>query len=192
MLADLLNAPTDAASWEIYGFANKDIVTQIRQAIQRKTGNITKIIPTSFGAGYTGAPTVTITDLLNNGTGATAIAEYVVSDDEYSLPITLLTGGSGYIYPVVSFSGGGGSGATAQAEFQPIVKLTEYQLYPINFDRITDFLENNQAAHTDFNGYLGLQSSDLEEVDIKDKKQLQAWVYLVYQELYDACAALQI
>lgn len=35
-LVDLLNVPKDQSSWELWSFANKDIQTQIRQAIQTK------------------------------------------------------------------------------------------------------------------------------------------------------------
>jgi hypothetical protein len=42
------------------------------------------------------------------------------------------------------------------------------------------------------NGQLGLQSVDLEDVDLKDPRQLQAWINFEYQELYAASAALGI
>ena len=83
--------------------------------------------------------------------------------------------------------------AIRQAIFtQKNINLTEYQLYPINFNDFTSWLENVQHAHDDFNSVLGLQSSDIESVDPKNPQQLEAWIYLVYQEVFDASAALKI
>lgn len=72
------------------------------------------------------------------------------------------------------------------------INLPQYQLYPIPLDRFPEWLERKSQAHTDFNGVLGLQSSDLRDVNIQDEKQLQAWIYLQYQELYSASAVLGI
>lgn len=70
--------------------------------------------------------------------------------------------------------------------------LRDYVLYPINFDNIKFWLQNNQQAHLDFNAVLGLQGSDLQDVDIKEPNQLQSWVWINYQELFSASAALHI
>jgi len=110
MLPSLLNTPKSPQDWEQFSFANRDILTQIRQAIQSQTG----------------------------------------------------------------------------------VNLTEYQVYPINFDAIKGFLEANQQSHSDFNAVLGAQSSDLQDVDVKDQKQLQVWINLNYLELQSACQILGI
>lgn len=72
------------------------------------------------------------------------------------------------------------------------VNLTEYILYPVAENSLQDFLINNSQSHQDFNAALRLQGSDLESVDFKDDKQLKAWIYLNYQELYSASAALGI
>lgn len=72
------------------------------------------------------------------------------------------------------------------------VNLPEYILYPVEQDSLQTFLLNNAQSHTDFNGVLGLQGADLLEVDFKDKSQLEAWIYINYQELFDASAALEI
>lgn len=72
------------------------------------------------------------------------------------------------------------------------INLPEYELYPIPMEKFSDWLDRKSQAHTDFNSVLGLQSNDLTDVDIRDKKQLQAWIYLQYQELYNASAALGI
>jgi hypothetical protein len=191
-LPDLLNVPRDLNSWEQFAFANRDINTNIRQALQKSTGNIINIIMTSNGSGYTSAPTVIITDANGTGSGATAIATYAISGGFYNITVKVITQGAGYVRPVVSFTGGGGTGATAVAQFLPVVNLPELQLYPINFDRFTDFLENNQQSHDNFNSALGLQSSDIEELDPKDERKLNEWIYQNYQELNSACEKLKI
>ena len=62
--------------------------------------------------------------------------------------------------------------------------LQQYQLYPIYPERIEDFLERNQHAHTDINSVLNLTSTDLQEVDVNDESQLAAWVNLHHNEHY--------
>jgi len=72
------------------------------------------------------------------------------------------------------------------------INLTEYVLYPFAQGDVQTFLINNSQSHTDFNSVLGLQGADLLNVDVSDKQQLGAWVYLNYQELYSASQALGI
>lgn len=62
------------------------------------------------------------------------------------------------------------------------VVQTEYPLDPIDLSNIHGFLEWNQQTHNDMNGALNTQGSDLSEVDPKDLNQLQAWIWLHYQE----------
>lgn len=188
----LLNVPKSPNDWNFWSFNNRLEIERIRQAIQAQTGTVIQILTTSNGTGYTSAPAVTITDAGGNGLGALATAAYVVSDDEYNIVITVVQGGAGYIDPVVTLTGGGGTGATAEAYFEPIVKLFDYQLDPISFDDVTNWLARNQQAHDDFNQALGLNGVDLEGVDFTDQKQLQAWVYLVWQEMQTAQQQLNI
>ena len=195
MLVNLLNVPKNHLDWETFFWNNKTQIDEIRQAIQRSTGNITAIITTSNGSGYSSAPAVTITDAKGNGKGATALATYTVSGGFYNIAIAVITQGTGYLEPVVTLSGGGGTGATALAEYVPVTILTQYVMYPVNEQNKVDmgnFLENKQQSHEDFNSFLNLQSSDIEELDINNPQQLQAWIYLQYQELNSACEALKI
>lgn len=191
-LVDLFNQPRSEQEWSIWSFAHRDSHTRIREAIQNQTGNITAIPVTSNGSGYTSAPTVAITDVKGNGKGATAVATYTVTGGFYNITIAVLTQGSGYLEPIVMLSGGGGTGATAQAEYRPVTILTEYQLDPINFNDFTTWLENNEQSHDDFNAFLKLQSSDLEEVDPKNESQMQAWINLHFREHQSAESALNI
>lgn len=72
------------------------------------------------------------------------------------------------------------------------VTLPTYPIDPINWQRIDDFLENNSQVHIDFNAVLGLQSVDLQTVNLKDEKQLQSWIWANYLELNSAQLALKI
>jgi len=66
------------------------------------------------------------------------------------------------------------------------VDLTDYVIDPINPDSLQQFLQDNASLHTDMNGILKSQSSDLLDVDINDPKQLDSWINLNYQEHQNA------
>jgi hypothetical protein len=70
--------------------------------------------------------------------------------------------------------------------------LTEYVLYPIDFNNPVVFLQNNQLTHQAFLGILGLQSHDIEFSDFSNPAQLEAWIYINYKELYDASTKLGV
>lgn len=72
--------------------------------------------------------------------------------------------------------------AAIEAQTSPAINLTDYVIYPINPDHIVDFLQANQSLHSDMNGILGLQSSDLQDVDFKIDNQKIAWFYSHYLE----------
>jgi hypothetical protein len=72
------------------------------------------------------------------------------------------------------------------------VMLPTYQLDPLPAFAAQEWLERNQQAHNDFNGALGLQGSDLESVNLKDRRERESWVWLVYRERQAARSALQI
>lgn len=67
-------------------------------------------------------------------------------------------------------------------EAQGGANLPEFCLDPIRLDNPRGFLEANSQSHTDMNGALGLPGSDLEDVDLGEPKQLQAWLYLHFLE----------
>lgn len=75
---------------------------------------------------------------------------------------------------------------------QKKLQLQAYLLDPIPSSAIADWLERNQQAHTDMNGALKLQNSDLSEVDFKNKEQLKAWIYEHWQQHQAAARALRI
>lgn len=74
----------------------------------RNTGGVVSVRVTSGGSGYTSPPTVVIA----GGTGATA---YAVMAGTAVDSVVVANPGVGYTAPLVSFSGGGGTGAAATA-----------------------------------------------------------------------------
>lgn len=75
---------------------------------------------------------------------------------------------------------------------QQNVTLPDYQIEPINFAAPRLFLEANQQFHTDMDNQLKAQASDLEDVNLADDHQLQAWIYSHYLEHQTAEARLGI
>ena len=72
------------------------------------------------------------------------------------------------------------------------INLNVYVLDPINLQDFNDFLNNNQIAHNDFTGVLGITNNDLSQVDFKDANQEESWIFLHFQEHYDAANKLRI
>ena len=68
--------------------------------------------------------------------------------------------------------------------------LVDYELFPAPQKDIKGWLQRLSQTHIDFNAVLGLQSSDLLDVNLTDDKQKEAWVNLVHQENFDAEQAL--
>lgn len=75
---------------------------------------------------------------------------------------------------------------------QKSINLTDYVIDPIPPNNTDDWLANNAALHTDMNEALGLQSVDLESVEMKDPGQLAAWVWSHYLEHQSAEKALGV
>lgn len=85
------------------------------------TGTVAGILVTNPGQNYTSTPTVTISSPpVGNTATANAtlggIGQYGTADAGQVASINLITGGDGYVSnPTVTISGGGGTGAAAQA-----------------------------------------------------------------------------
>lgn len=62
------------------------------------------------------------------------------------------------------------------------VDLSEYQLYPIPRDSLTQWLDWNQQSHDDINAILGTQGTNLEQSDFTNAAQFEAWNYLHLRE----------
>lgn len=179
MLVNLLNAPKNQGDWEIFGFSHRDSHDKIRKAILENTGTILSFTITNGGSGYTSIPQISVVG--GNGHGV-QIAIQIQGGVITSLAVANGNGGVQYVNPVVTISGGGGTGAAATAIASPQINLTDYPIYPIDPNRISDFLNFNQSLHTDMNGILGLQSSDLQDVDFKSENKKTAWFYSHYLE----------
>ena len=65
---------------------------------------------------------------------------------------------------------------------QKNVDLPMYQIEPINWQYPQGWLEQHAQQHIDMDRIIGAQSVDLLDVDITDLHQLQAWIYLHWQE----------
>lgn len=176
MLAALLNTPRNPEDWQRWSFDNAQDHLDIIQRLRETTGNITGVTLTNGGSGYTSLPGIVLDEF---GTGA----QFTVSIAGGKITsISVTSSGQGYRSGFFEFSGGGGSGATAEITLNPWVSLPVYQLDPINFENPIDFVRKHALAHTDMNGSLGLQSMDLTEVNIQDENKVQAWIYSNYEE----------
>ena len=60
--------------------------------------------------------------------------------------------------------------------------LTTYQLDPVPTFDLATWLQRHQQAHNDLNSALGTTGTDLTDLDIKNKQQLSAWIFLHVQE----------
>lgn len=65
---------------------------------------------------------------------------------------------------------------------QKNINLVEYQLYPIPFQDLTQWLVFNQESHDDINAVLGTQGTNLEQSDFTNPSQFAAWNYLHLRE----------
>ena len=89
------------------------------------TGGIQKIFLTNDGSGYTSAPTISISAPPAGGTQATAIGILTTRNLVTSLEYIYLThAGVGYgnTAPIITISGGGGTGAAATCSLVPATK----------------------------------------------------------------------
>ncbi len=67
--------------------------------------------------------------------------------------------------------------------------LQDFQIEPINPNDMTSFLQNNSSLHDDMNSALGLQSTDLQDANLGDERELVSWIKLHAQEHFYAEAA---
>lgn len=75
---------------------------------------------------------------------------------------------------------------------QKSVLLTDYQVDPIASNDVPGFLERNSQLHIDMNTVLGLITTDLEDADFSKKEELESWIFLHYQEHFNAEQSLGI
>ena len=70
--------------------------------------------------------------------------------------------------------------------------LAPQVVYPIPLAAMRVFLAANQQLHISMNAVLGQQSADLEDVDLRDAKQREAWTQIHYIEHFNAEQVLGI
>lgn len=68
--------------------------------------------------------------------------------------------------------------------------LTYYIVEPINWAQPELFLQSNSEMHIDMTAAVGLQSTNLQDVDLKDERQLIAWIFLHAQDHRNVESAL--
>lgn len=72
------------------------------------------------------------------------------------------------------------------------IDLNRYQLYPIFGEDLQGWLNRHAQTHIEMNAAIGLQGVDLLDVDFKDERQLEAWIWLEYLEHQQASIALGV
>jgi hypothetical protein len=65
---------------------------------------------------------------------------------------------------------------------QKSVRLNRYVLDPIAPEDLPGWLQRHAQSHIEANAALGTQGQDLQDVNLKDEKQLVAWIWNHYQE----------
>lgn len=72
------------------------------------------------------------------------------------------------------------------------IALPEYILDPVNPDDTGDWEYQHQLMHDNQNQLLGINGQDLTDIDWKDQRILNAWVFLNSSEHYQASNILEI
>jgi hypothetical protein len=70
--------------------------------------------------------------------------------------------------------------------------LGQYPLDPLPWNAVQQYLAWVQQTHNEMNSAIGAQGSDLQDTDLTDARQLEAWVWLHYQEQNTAGNILKV
>jgi hypothetical protein len=62
------------------------------------------------------------------------------------------------------------------------VMLNSYQLDPMNPEDIEGWLQRHSQTHNEMNAAMGTQGQDLQDVNLRDERQLVSWIYTHWQE----------
>ena len=68
--------------------------------------------------------------------------------------------------------------------------LVDFQIDPMTPDALSNFLQDNAQLHGDMNSLLGLQSGNIQDVDLSKDNEKATWINLHYLEHYYAEAKL--
>lgn len=72
------------------------------------------------------------------------------------------------------------------------INLVDYQVDPMDPHDIAGFLQRNSQLHLDATAAVGLQSHDLQDVNLSNESQKISWIFVHAQEHYDIESALGI
>lgn len=72
------------------------------------------------------------------------------------------------------------------------LRLTQFQLDPLNTNDLNQWLNRHQQTHDDMNSALSLIGVDLETVDFENDKEREAWTLLNFMEHRNVRQALAI
>lgn len=61
-------------------------------------------------------------------------------------------------------------------------QLIQYQIWPVNPQNLDGFLNDHQSMHDEMNALYGVYGNDLSTLDWKDRKAVDAWYFLNWQE----------
>lgn len=177
MLIALLNVPRTREQWDWWSYNHRLSHDRIRSALANLTG-IESVTVTNGGSGYTSFPTVSF--LGGGGTGVTY--EVQLTAGAVTAIIIVNPGKDFTAVPQVVITGGGGLGAAATAVRGPGIATTDYQLDPIAENDLPGWLQRNSQTHIEMDAALGVQGVDLQDVDLSDENQKQAWFWLHFLE----------
>ncbi len=62
------------------------------------------------------------------------------------------------------------------------VQLSLFNLYPVTGEDFKGFLRQHQDQHNAMNAVLGIPSVDLTDLDMDDKKKLDAWLFIHFTQ----------
>jgi hypothetical protein len=172
--SQLWNPPLTEDELPVWSTANYIDHTDINYAISRKSSVIAGLNIAATGSGYTSAPTVIIGPPdLPGGIQATAIFTLVSSN----LELSLTNPGVGYSHaPIVTVTGGGGSGLVVEAVVN-YIKLQVFQLDPIPLNDLGSWNTNHQLVHLQMLAATNQQSSDLGNFDPNDREGMIEYVF---------------
>lgn len=77
-------------------------------------------------------------------------------------------------------------------QFKKHINLPQYQIYPIPRNDVTEWLQRVSQSFNDFTSVLGIQSADIENVNLADQRARIGWAYQIYSEVNAARQALGI
>lgn len=72
------------------------------------------------------------------------------------------------------------------------VSLPQQQIYPIPTSAIQEWLERVSTALGNITSALGQQAADVENVNLNDERERQAWASIIWREVSDARQTLKI